>query len=38
MAGGYGKRLGAFTKKCPKALLIYNNKPVPAYFGTHKKK
>ena len=28
MAGGYGKRLGALTKKCPKALLMYNNKPL----------
>jgi dTDP-glucose pyrophosphorylase len=28
MAGGYGKRLGALTKKCPKALLKFNNKPL----------
>jgi dTDP-glucose pyrophosphorylase len=28
MAGGYGKRLGLLTKKCPKALLKYNNKPL----------
>ena len=28
MAGGYGKRLGVLTKKCPKALLKFNNKPL----------
>ena len=28
MAGGYGKRLGALTKNCPKALLALNNKPL----------
>ena len=28
MAGGYGKRLGALTKKCPKALLKFNKKPL----------
>jgi dTDP-glucose pyrophosphorylase len=28
MAGGYGKRLGALTNKCPKALLKFNNKPL----------
>jgi len=31
MAGGYGKRLGALTKKCPKALLKFNNKPLLQY-------
>jgi dTDP-glucose pyrophosphorylase len=28
MAGGYGKRLGTLTKKCPKALLKFNDKPL----------
>ena len=28
MAGGYGKRLGALTKKTPKPLLKFNNKPL----------
>lgn len=28
MAGGFGKRLGVLTKKCPKALLKFNDKPL----------
>jgi dTDP-glucose pyrophosphorylase len=38
MAGGYGKRLGVLTKKCPKALLKYNNKPLLQYILEHVKK
>jgi dTDP-glucose pyrophosphorylase len=38
MAGGYGKRLGAFTKKCPKALLKFNNKPLLQHILEHVKK
>jgi dTDP-glucose pyrophosphorylase len=38
MAGGYGKRLGALTKKCPKALLMYNNKPLLQHILEHIKK
>ena len=28
MAGGFGKRLGILTKKCPKPMLKLNNKPI----------
>lgn len=28
MAGGFGKRLGVLTKKCPKPMLRLNNKPI----------
>jgi dTDP-glucose pyrophosphorylase len=35
MAGGYGKRLGALTKECPKALLMYNNKPLLQHILEH---
>ena len=38
MAGGYGKRLGALTKKCPKALLKFNDKPLLQYILEHVKK
>jgi NDP-sugar pyrophosphorylase family protein len=38
MAGGYGKRLGALTKKCPKALLKFNNKPLLQYILEHIKR
>jgi len=38
MAGGYGKRLGALTEKCPKALLKFNNKPLLQYILEHVKK
>ena len=38
MAGGYGKRLGALTKKCPKALLKYNNKPLLQHILEYVKK
>jgi dTDP-glucose pyrophosphorylase len=38
MAGGYGKRLGALTKKCPKALLKFNNKPLLQYILEYIKK
>jgi dTDP-glucose pyrophosphorylase len=38
MAGGYGKRLGVLTKKCPKALLKFNNKPLLQYILEHVKK
>jgi dTDP-glucose pyrophosphorylase len=38
MAGGYGKRLGALTKKCPKALLVYKGKPLLQHILEHLKK
>ena len=38
MAGGYGKRLGTLTKKCPKALLMYNNKPLLQHILEYVKK
>lgn len=38
MAGGYGKRLGALTKSCPKALLKFNNKPLMQHILEHVKK
>jgi dTDP-glucose pyrophosphorylase len=38
MAGGFGKRLGALTKKCPKALLMFNNKPLLQHILEHVKK
>jgi len=38
MAGGYGKRLGALTKKCPKALLKFKNKPLLEHILEHVKK
>lgn len=38
MAGGYGKRLGALTKKCPKALLKFNKKPLLQHILEHIKK
>jgi dTDP-glucose pyrophosphorylase len=38
MAGGYGKRLGALTKRCPKALLMFNNKPLMQHILEHVKK
>ena len=38
MAGGYGKRLGALTKKCPKALLKFNNKPLLQHILEYVKK
>lgn len=38
MAGGYGKRLGALTKKCPKALLKLNNKPLLQHILEYVKK
>jgi dTDP-glucose pyrophosphorylase len=38
MAGGRGKRLGALTKKCPKALLKFNNKPLLEHILEHVKK
>ena len=28
MSGGFGKRLGSLTKKTPKGMLIYKNKPL----------
>jgi dTDP-glucose pyrophosphorylase len=38
MAGGYGKRLGVLTKKCPKALLKFNNKPLLEHILEYVKK
>jgi hypothetical protein len=38
MAGGYGKRLGMLTKKCPKALLKFNNKPLLQHILEYVKK
>ena len=38
MAGGYGKRLGSLTKKCPKALLKFNNKPLLQHILEYVKK
>jgi dTDP-glucose pyrophosphorylase len=38
MAGGYGKRLGALTKKCPKALLKFNDKPLLQHILEYVKK
>jgi len=38
MAGGYGKRLGALTKTCPKALLLFNRKPLLQHILEHVKK
>lgn len=38
MAGGFGRRLGALTKKCPKALLKFNNKPLLQHIIEHLKK
>ena len=38
MAGGYGKRLGALTMKCPKALLTYDGKPLLQHILEHLKK
>jgi len=38
MAGGYGKRLGVLTKKCPKALLKFNNKPLLQHILEYVKK
>jgi dTDP-glucose pyrophosphorylase len=38
MAGGYGKRLGALTRKCPKALLKFNNKPLLQHIFEYVKK
>lgn len=38
MAGGYGKRLGSLTKKCPKALLKFNDKPLLQHILEHLKK
>lgn len=38
MAGGYGKRLGSLTKKCPKALLMSNGKPLLQHILEHIKK
>ena len=38
MAGGFGKRLGALTKNCPKALLKFNNKPLLQHIIEHLKK
>jgi dTDP-glucose pyrophosphorylase len=38
MAGGYGRRLGVLTKKCPKALLKFNNKPLLQYILEYVKK
>ena len=38
MAGGYGKRLGSLTKKCPKALLKFNGVPLLQYILEHLKK
>ena len=38
MAGGYGKRLGALTKKCPKALLKFNNKSLLQHILEHIKR
>jgi dTDP-glucose pyrophosphorylase len=38
MAGGYGKRLGKLTKKCPKALLKFNNKPLLQHILEYLKK
>jgi len=35
MGGGFGKRLGRLTKNCPKALLIFNNKPLLQYLIEH---
>jgi dTDP-glucose pyrophosphorylase len=38
MAGGYGRRLGSLTKKCPKALLKFNNKPLLQHILEYVKK
>ena len=38
MAGGYGSRLGSLTKRCPKALLKFNNKTLLQYILEHIKK
>ena len=38
MSGGFGKRLGALTKNCPKALLKFNNKPLLQHIIEHLKK
>ena len=38
MAGGYGTRLGFLTKRCPKALLKFNNKPLLQYILEHIKR
>jgi dTDP-glucose pyrophosphorylase/predicted transcriptional regulator len=38
MAGGYGKRLGTLTKKCPKALLKFNDKPLLQHILEYVKK
>jgi ADP-glucose pyrophosphorylase len=38
MAGGYGKRLGSLTKRCPKALLRFNDKPLLQHILDHIKK
>ena len=38
MAGGYGKRLGSLTKKCPKALLKFNGKSLLQHILEHVKK
>jgi len=35
MGGGFGKRLGKLTKKCPKALLTFKNKPLLEYLIEH---
>jgi len=38
MGGGFGKRLGRLTKNCPKALLIFDNKPLLQHLIEHIKK
>jgi NDP-sugar pyrophosphorylase family protein len=38
MAGGYGKRLGSLTKRCPKALLRFDDKPLLQHILDHLKK
>jgi len=38
MGGGFGKRLGKLTKNCPKALLIFKNKPLLEHLIGHIKK
>ena len=38
MAGGFGRRLGALTRNCPKALLKYNNKTLLQHILEHLKK
>lgn len=38
MAGGYGKRLGVLTKRCPKALLKFNKKPLLQHILEYVKK